>query len=244
MHWANYVQNSAWQPRNFGDVVLHVRAADISGVAEDGALSTIYDRSGFGNGGTCTNSPTYKAAVLGSRTRPVIRFNGSNQSAAFNGIAPLMSGADKACTVLLAGKLRSVATAVFLCGWSRSSSANPFYILAQESSKWETDRRDDAASRTTNARQASDTNAHVFGLSFTGTADTLFVDGTAFGSDPMADDKGIMTIDRFTVGAVSLGGTPAGFSQLDLGELIVWKNVLPAANLAFVTTHLRDFYGI
>lgn len=242
-YWAQR-SSYVWVPQDVGDVALHVRASDIQGVAEDGALSTIIDRGGAGNNGTCTNSPTYKAAVLGARLRPIIRFNGTNQSIAFNGAAGFMSGSDKPCTLLMAYKLRSVATSVFLGGWSRSSSSNPFYLIGNESTRWQTDRRDDAASRTTNNRQASDTSAHVLALTFTGTADTLSIDGTPYVSDPMADDKGTMTIDRFTMGAVALAGTPAGFSQLDLGELIIWQNVLAAADLAYSIARLRTDYGI
>lgn len=244
--WTSWARR-AWIPRDIpaSTCVLDLWASTITNVAEDGAVSSVRDGSGTGNTGTGVASPTYKAAVLGALLRPIVRLNGSSQYVTAHGVASVVSGTDKPFTLIIAGKLRAVgAGAQMLAAWSRSSSSTPFLALAQETTKWETDHRDDASSRTLTQRQTSDTSAHVITVLYTGTAMSIEVDGAAGASDPVTDDKGAITVDQFSIGVWGLAGTFNTFAQLDFGRVYLFNTALSSTDRARVRTFISAYYGM
>jgi hypothetical protein len=202
-------------------------------VATDDLVGGLVEQSGSGNNGAAatTKRPKLKPAGFGTGL-PGLLYEAA-QCLNANGLAAGVAGADMPYTDIVSVKLTNTAAYYAFTGAGRSSSAVPRIRNNAYSSvtAWGTNRRDDAAAGADIYGGTIDTNTHVVTFLFTGTALTVRVDGVTV-VNGTALDKGTLTLDTWSMGAVDTNGGLDGAARALIGDVFHAARVLTLDEIA------------
>jgi hypothetical protein len=191
---------------------------------------------------TAVSKPVWKDAIINSK--PVVRFDGSDDLMAADAIATALTGDDKPYTIALVTKQTGpLSGSDTFYSLGRSSTNVPFdELVANGTSQYETQRQDDYGSDDQETGGTPDTASHVLVVTFTGTAVSVHLDGTAI-VDNQTHNVDEMTVDQFTLGALRTNAN-SNYLKGDIAELIVYSDAKSAADRGRLEQYLGNKYGI
>ncbi len=217
-------------------------AADAIALNDGDPVGTWEDSSVNNNDATqatAANKPTYKTNILNGL--PVVRFDGTNDYLAANGLGTLISGADKPFTVVI---LFRAASGADVYSWGNSGNTVPFLTMRISSDKPTSWKRDDAGSGTQKIpTDGASTTYRIVSHRHTGTAVSLYVNGVATSVLATADDLGTTTTNIFTLGAFGRT-TFSGFMNGDIAEAIIYNRALTDSERRQLERYLGAKWGI
>jgi len=225
------------------------------------AVAYIPDLSGTGfhlNTNATGTSPTDAPLIQGSGAYPYLIFDGTNDMLRrLAGIDGWNAGATTWCFVF-----RGVSSAIHtvVANSGNSATTNTVYNLikvhgttATSSGAWY---RDDAGNLPTGAPNQStptntnvfDGNDHVFLITDSGTAITVYIDGVLRTGIGSYTHTGTFTLNRFSIGArlntLASGSVGTFWSGRIYGGVIVNGRVIDAAERASLTTYMGALAGL
>jgi hypothetical protein len=210
-------------------------------------VSAWADQSGQGHNAvqaTAVSQPFWNPVGLNGKSS--ILWDGINDSMAANGLAAMMNGTDLPFTLIVVGHYVTLTASVQPVCWSYSASGAPFQRWVLDGSlNYNTSRRDDAATVATGVGPLAATVPPVVMTEvFHGTTDQFFVSGVPRAGDPAPMAVGVISLmDRFTLGAIDIGG-PTAFANFLIAEVIVYSTALSTADRQAVEAYLYQRYGI
>lgn len=221
--------------------------ADALSLNDGDPVDTWPDSSGAGNNGTGTTTtrPLYKQNVR--QGLPAVRFDGTDDYIAIDGIASTLTGADKPFTVFVVARSALEAANHNYFTLERTTSSIPVHEIFRNASTTRSNfrslRRDDANVQVSTDVQA----AHVGGKaaivmeSFTGTTTTGRVNGIRKWKNT-AYDVGTATFDSASLGK----WRRANLAPLDgdIFEVLVYDQALPESVQDSVGASLSAKWGI
>jgi len=185
--------------------------------------------------------PAYSATAWNG-AEPACDFDGVAEYAVANGVAVALSGTDVAFTAVMTVELLANANAKMLMAAARNNAAGNGSIRVNTGSASNalTVRHTDdaAASDADTTTETLGTTRHVISIVYTGTAVSVWFDGTATSLAATAQDVGASTLVRFGVGALVYGvaETAAAFCNMRLASLHIYNAALDDTNRAAVRT--------
>jgi hypothetical protein len=224
--------------------IFQSRAGTTSAVANNDVVGFLPDLSGNGKNQLSVADDTTRPTLQGVGVQPYVSFDGVNDmltSAAINSYA-----AGSASWFFAMNSASAVNFAV-LAGEASTTSANPFYVLAQ---RWNSGNQSTAGiSNDANTSLASSVGAtgtfdgtdHVFGIVDTGTSLIPYLDGVAGTAHPYTR-SGTVTVDNFSLGAFH----KAAISLWCVGRIYSGACVnraLTSLEIANLTTYLGATQG-
>lgn len=237
----------AWY--DFSDASLLFTDAGTTPVSADGdAIYQANDKSGNGyhiSQAAAGNRPLYKVATKGGRSTALFDANDVLASTAA-GIGALVSGSDKAYAVFAVAKTPASAANNDLVTWALVAGGSAFISPLEvevTTSLARVMKRDTAglnlsvASTTT----LSASTWYQFSTLHTGTAVSLYVNGATTTLAGTAQDVGVTTTDRFSVGAYDTTTDPW---LSNIAEVVVYNTPPAAANHNLIGNYLAYKYGL
>lgn len=165
-----------------------------------------------------------------------------------NSVAGTIDGNDTPYSYAAVFKFTSLPATDFNYLWGAGSStdADPVSAYSAKSGsnggQWQLARRDDTGTQGKVDYGARDTSWHVLAVSFSGTAITVYLDGTKV-VNGSASNVGVQTMDIFTVGAINAAAV-ASFSDLKLLDLYMYDSALSDAQLESISNDLNLEHSI
>lgn len=234
---------------DFSDATtLYTDTARTTLVAVDGdALGGITDKSGTGNHATqatASKRATYKTKIQNGLS--VARLDGVDDLLSANGIATTLTGSDKPFTMFEVCKLTDVSGFYDFASLTSTTTTTPVHeLLAENTPRYESYRRDDGNATVDVLLGTPNTNWHLVLWVFGGTQVELFVDGVQVGS-ATAQNVGVMTVDRYTIGGLIRDTNPAPEQDQwkgDKGEHGVYDSALGAVARQSLVAYARTKWG-
>lgn len=218
---------SAFTPTSIAGCKLWLDAT--RGITKDGSnlVSQWDDQSGQGNHATQSgsNRPTWVAPTSGINGNAYINFaSASTKYMVANAAASPFTGSDKAFTVSTAYRKTTNSGTQNYFVFGRSSSTTPVHQLYDNGSAYAFFRRDDASSSANSSGGTVNTSTHVVTVVFSGTALSLWVDGTLTINNAAAN-VGTMTLNTVGIGAWSTTSALQPFNG-DICEMVLHDTAL------------------
>ena len=213
----------------------------------DGYVATWYDQSGNGNNLTQATTSAQPQIVASGSYLNTIRFNGSTHYLSADAAATSFSGDDLPISQFMVLNTDTNAVTQVPAGFGNSSTDNPQTtggFIRSTNNKYAFLRRDDSNSSGPGLQEG--TASIVVGsdvlLDYVsdGTEHSIALNGVEDISATV--DVGTMTVDRFTVGALSRTSVGAYFDG-DISELILYPSD-QSSNRTGIEANINDFYSI
>ncbi len=218
-------------PANFGTLVAWIDPRyNITHTGDGTAVTAWTDHGPNAYAGTIIASPTYEAT--GWNGHPSVLFNGTDNAAAFDGVATFASGTDQPTYIVMAVQLVTVTTGDVFVGFGRSTANTIFHVLGQLSSnRYQILRRDDALTQVTAASAVNDlvTTPTRLTWEFSGTTTTVYKNGTVTGINAASLDNGATTLNRFAIGAQRGGSASFNWANVRFGPVLVYSSLTDRA---------------
>lgn len=233
-------------PASLGGLVLWLNATAIDGLVDTDPVVQWDDLSGQGNHATQAteaNQPTYVASSINSL--PCVRFVTVNAEwLAVNGVIGAFSGTGRPFTLIAVLDLATIAgTASWFSVGHSGTTTQHLFCFCNSGAYTITKVDDSAVSANVATGGDATTNPQVVVIRHTGTATTIYVNGTNETSGSSAQDVGAMTVNIATVGA-RRRSVVGNFWDGDLGELIIYNRILSDSQRADIETYLGTKWGI
>lgn len=237
-------------PAAIGGLKLWLAAGGITGLADGATVATWPDRSGNGFNATQAteaNKPLYKVNIINGR--PVVRFDGTNDTMALTGgaldIVRNVSGATIFAVVKSTGAAQNGRVVFFANNVAATSRLSLHQSVAPN---WEAIyRRLDADAADTLTDGAANTSPHVLSLvrDYAAATATLYVDGGSGTTDATANTAG-STSDTASANAQIGASSAAGGNPFpgDIAEVIIYNRALTTAERKSIELMLGNKYGI
>lgn len=243
----------AWYDFSDWATLYQNTARTTSVTADSQVLQAIVDKSDNGRHLTeATNPPTVKTAQLpGDVSRPVARFDGTNDILSVSGLTGL-GGTDQPLSIFAVAKnTGSGSNRQVIAGVDSSSSANPLRNLQLDNSGSRVieDARDDGGTNKAaiGTAMTADGKFHLLGFVDTGLVSNVYLDGTRVGTANQDTDIGATTVDQISVGG-SKRNQSSPFTQLftgDLAELVIIDGTLTDDQIRYaVEPYFQQKYGV
>ncbi len=201
--------------------------------------------------------PTLENSAWGSG-RESLLFDGATDEMNANGLAATVSGTDVAFSIIMVAQIVTLGSVVgvnrALWGFGRSTggdiSLHDLRLPDSTTNVMGTVRRDDAnTAKVKNAAVTLNTSRNTYSYVFTGTRAKLRVggvldgnlDGGATSSSDV--DVGAITLDRFSVGALTRSGT-SGQTHLRLGGMLVYQGALSDSETLLAERYLKTMHPL
>ena len=186
---------------------------------------------------TTTSYPQYRG-INGNRA---IAFDGTDDYLSANSIATLLSGEDKAMTIVMACTFRKTDSAAEQM-WATGSSVagNPSFRLRKENRQLQYAMVDNAATTvtlTSGGSQLTAGDSAIVTHSTSGTSGQGWYNGTSWGSG--AANVGVITVDRFTIGAIGKASYST-YASLYVHEVLVFNTALSTNDRQAVEAYLTS----
>lgn len=199
------------------------------------------DTTGNGHDQTAAGEPTL---ALINGTANGISLDGSSQHMTCNSLATLVSGEDQPCAVAYVSELAAIGRTNPQWRVDNTGTTSPFRLLQETSAdRIQFHTRDDAEAAQALAETAvntSDTNPHVYILNFTGTAVSVYQDGTVLSAINSASaNVGVLTLNR-----ILFGSNGTNFLSGTLAPCCFKAGTFSGADITAVTDFLKARYGI
>lgn len=241
----------AWWDVSVAASVLQDRFAVLPDLADDDGepIGALLDQTG---------NARHLRSVTGDSNRPTLKVNvqGGKNGARFDAIddylrcdavgSTLMSGTDVPFSIAWVGKKTSTTGHRSFWGTNNSADADSLHrFRCNANTSYNSDRRDNGGGNSNATGGTPDTNTHAFVLAFSGTAVSLWVDGSAVFS-AQAQNVGAVTMTSFSVGAWfrnAAGEATEEFLAGDLYEMGVYDNDI-SANAVALSAGLITKWGV
>lgn len=234
--WSALAPVALWDDRD------HFQSSGGAAAGEGDPLGEWLDQSGNDyhlaqSGGA---RPTVKTGIQNGRS--VVRFDGSGNWLAANGVATVFTGSDVPHTIIAVAKWSDLSAHRSLWSFGNSASLNNIHELrATPTPNYFWQREDGGGLAKSLTAGTPDTSFKLIRTVFTGTIGQLFVNGAQVGSDTDLDVANT-TLDRFTVGALGRVAEQLLF-QGDVGFMGVFHS-LDAGETTDAEAFLTSYWGL
>lgn len=224
-----------FDPASLANLVWRVDAGTITGKNDGDAVSQWDDLVGTAHAtqGTGANQPLYKVNIHNGR--PAVRFDGSNDLLAANGVATYFSG-NVAWTIFIVAKYVALSTNAIV-GVGRSSDANPITLFNTLNNHYNVNHRATGTS-VNHETLVTGTDIGIISCKRSGASGVMSAN-----SSEVALTGVSTTVDRFTLGAL-VRNTTGSWANVDIFEVLVYSRALTDSEMAKVNTWLGKKYNV
>ena len=242
---ANCTALYPWLAPDYQNIVGWWDATAVSGSNLD-PISSISDKSGLGNHAT-QSTVDFKPSILANHQ------NG-NQVASFAGndfliahaVSNHFTGSDKPATALSVLKRDAVTSYEYVVAMGNAASATPRFcpIAYPNSGRFYPFKRDDAEDlKGVWAATAATQECHLATSRFKAATVSAWINGPNV-ADEIDSDVGAITLDTFSLGAYITNNGAQSWLTGWIGEVVLYKSALSAADILRIERYLVNKWGI
>ena len=233
--------------------ILDAAAANITLDSVTSRVSSWADTSGLGNDATQAtdaNQPVYTAANSNfpnsqGVAQPSVDGDGSAYFLLMDAIATALTGDDTPWYFITAFRIAVISQTETLWSLDDASAAAPYHRIHQRADdKYRTERDGDTGGAKIADAGTTDTDPHVFDVEFTGTAMSMWVDGTAIQTDFASDADTATGLDIATLLARRASGTAALHLDAEIANFATYSTVPSDANKTILRNAFNYWYTV
>lgn len=232
-----------FDPRQFGNLAVWLDASQQTGIVNGGAVSSATDFSGnsrHATQGTAAKQPTFLSGIQNGL--PVMRFDGSNDGL----VTPSITWVGVQVSVFMVCSISPISVSI-VAELSTNFNASSAWMVSINANKTEVGHRLSAAYAVFDSTATATGAWHVLDYVGDGGLATNeasgWVDGDGAGTRPFnSNTAGV----NFSAHPIYIGGRGAAsfFTQMDMGELLVFDRALSQAEREAVEGYLTWKWGL
>jgi hypothetical protein len=233
---------ASFLPPSPGNLEVWLNAGTGVTAGGGGAVSAWADQSGNGHNATqsiAADQPVLVASSSSFNGQPALSFNGSTDYMQ----APLPLSSAGGLTVFVVANHKSANTDRATVGGSQGDygGSDQWFLMQSTASSNLAEIHRDSITTTSVTNGPLGTSAHVYTMSYDGSAQTLTqtVDGSTSSSPALFANMSLTTLD---IGSLIHFGSGFNFGDVNIAEILVYNSALSPADDATVQSYLTNKY--